>query len=65
MKLIEQLGLNLLHRLQPERAHDLSIMALRCGLVPLPGGPFTSDRLATEIAGLRLENPLWLAAGYD
>lgn len=65
MKLIEQLGLNLLHRLQPERAHDLSIMALRCGLVPLPGGPFTSDRLATEIAGLRLENPLGLAAGYD
>lgn len=65
MKLIEQLGLATLHRLSPERAHDLSIRALSMGLVPLPGRPFGTERLQTELAGLKLPNPLGLAAGYD
>lgn len=65
MKLIEQAGLAALHRLQPERAHDLSLWALRNGLVPLPGKPWTSAGLRTSIAGLDLPNPLGLAAGYD
>jgi len=65
MKLIERLGLVALHRLDPERAHDLSIMALERGFVPLPGAAFTSERLASELAGLRLPNPVGLAAGYD
>ncbi|MBK4217858.1 quinone-dependent dihydroorotate dehydrogenase [Paracoccus caeni] len=65
MKLIERLGLSALHRLDPERAHDLSIRALSLGLVPLPGAPVTSDRLKTQIAGLRMPNPVGLAAGYD
>ena len=34
---VERLGLSLLHRLDPERAHGLSLLALRAGLVPLPG----------------------------
>ena len=37
MNLLEQTGLRLLHRLDPERAHALSLLALRSGLVPLPG----------------------------
>ncbi len=65
MKLIERLGLSALHQLQPEHAHDLSIRALSMGIVPLPGKPFTSDRLQTRLAGLTLANPLGLAAGYD
>lgn len=64
MTLIERLGLGLLHRIDPERAHGLSLTALNCGLVPLPG-PVTSPRLATSIAGLSLPNPVGLAAGYD
>jgi dihydroorotate dehydrogenase len=32
--------------------------------VPLPG-PVTSPRLATDLAGLALPNPVGLAAGYD
>ena len=64
MKGLERLGLAALHRIEPERAHALSLMALRLGLVPLPG-EITSRRLATEIAGLPLPNPLGLAAGYD
>ena len=61
---IEKLGLALLHRVDPERAHGLSLMALRVGLAPLPG-PVTSSRLETHVAGLSLPNPVGLAAGYD
>ncbi len=65
MKLVEKLGLAALHRMDPERAHDLSIRALSAGLAPLPGSPVTSDRLRTRVAGLDLPNPIGLAAGYD
>ena len=61
---IERLGLAALHRLDPERAHGLSLRALGSGLIPLPG-PVTSDRLRTRLAGLDLPNPVGLAAGYD
>lgn len=61
---VERLGLWALHRIDPERAHGLSLQALRLGLVPLPG-LVTSSRLATQVAGLGLANPLGLAAGYD
>ncbi|MBC9245571.1 quinone-dependent dihydroorotate dehydrogenase [Paracoccus sp. 11-3] len=65
MSLLEKIGLRALHCLDPEHAHDLSIKALSCGVVPLPGYPMTSDRLRTNIAGLDLPNPVGLAAGYD
>lgn len=65
MNTLEKLGLAALHRMDPERAHDLSIRALSSGLVPLPGSPVTSDRLRTRVAGLDLANPIGLAAGYD
>jgi len=64
MKLIERLGVKALHRFDPEHAHALSLKALNCGLVPLPG-PFTTPRLQTTIAGLSLPNPVGLAAGFD
>lgn len=65
MSLIERLGLTALHRLDPERAHDLSIRALEKGLAPLHGAPVTSHRLRTRLAGMDLANPIGLAAGYD
>jgi dihydroorotate dehydrogenase len=60
----ERLGLSLLHRIDPERAHGMSLVALRAGLVSLPG---TVDlpRLHTTLAGMPLLNPVGLAAGYD
>lgn len=64
MSLVERAGLALLHRLDPERAHGLSLVALNTGLAPLPG-PVTSPRLATTLAGMPLPNPVGLAAGYD
>ena len=65
MKPIERLGLGLLHRMQPEAAHDLSLKALASGLVPMPGSPVTSPRLRCRLAGLDLPNPVGLAAGFD
>ncbi|SIS70549.1 quinone-dependent dihydroorotate dehydrogenase [Phaeovulum vinaykumarii] len=62
--MIEKLGLAVLGRIDPERAHGLALMALRAGLVPLPG-PVGTPRLATQIAGLELPNPVGLAAGFD
>ncbi len=64
MNRIEAAGLALLHRVDPERAHGLSLLALRSGLMPLPG-PVTSPRLAGTLAGMALLNPVGLAAGYD
>lgn len=65
MSPFEKIGLCALHRLDPERAHELSIRALKAGIVPLPGAPVTSDLLRCELAGLSLPNPIGLAAGYD
>ncbi|WP_136650714.1 quinone-dependent dihydroorotate dehydrogenase [Paracoccus aeridis] len=65
MNPVERLGVAALHRLPPERAHDLSLTLLARGLVPLPGAPVTSPRLRTTLAGLDLPNPVGLAAGYD
>lgn len=64
MSSLERLGLSLLHRIDPERAHGLSLLALRAGLVPLPG-PVDLPRLHTTLAGMPLLNPVGLAAGYD
>ncbi|RBO51919.1 dihydroorotate dehydrogenase (quinone) [Rhodovulum sp. BSW8] len=61
---LERAGLAVFHRMDPERAHALSLTALQSGLVPLPGR-LTGPRLATDLAGLALPNPVGLAAGYD
>ena len=64
MKLLEQIGLAALRRIDSETAHGLALKALNTGLGPR-GGPFTSDRLRTQFAGLDLPNPVGLAAGFD
>lgn len=64
MKKLEEIGLKALHKLDPEFAHGLALAALNTGLGPR-GGPFTSDRLKTSVAGLTLPNPVGLAAGFD
>ena len=53
----------LLHRLDAERAHDLTIRGLQ--LLPA-GGPRGDDPcLAVDILGRRFPNPVGLAAGFD
>ncbi|MEM7296514.1 MAG: dihydroorotate dehydrogenase 2, partial [Pseudomonadota bacterium] len=62
--MIEALALPLLRRLDPERAHWLSIRALSSGIVPMPRLE-AEPALATHIGGLKITAPLGLAAGYD
>ena len=64
MKIIEKIGLKILYKTDPERAHHLAIKALKFGLTPKPG-LYTSERLKQNIAGLNLLNPIGLAAGFD
>ena len=64
MRLVERAGLAALHCLDPERAHGVALRALKAGLGP-SGGPVTSPRLAVQIAGLDLPNPVGIAAGFD
>ncbi|SEN80191.1 dihydroorotate oxidase A [Pseudorhodobacter antarcticus] len=64
MTVTERLALRALHQIDPERAHGLSVLALRLGLAPTPG-PFATPRLVTTLAGMALPNPVGLAAGYD
>jgi dihydroorotate dehydrogenase len=53
----------LLHAIDPETAHGLSIAALRAGLVA--ASVAVEPSLACERWGLRFPNPLGLAAGFD
>ncbi len=52
-----------LFRLDPERAHRLTIAALKTGLAP--AAQADDPILATSFAGLALPNPIGLAAGFD
>ncbi|MFQ5624002.1 MAG: quinone-dependent dihydroorotate dehydrogenase [Paracoccaceae bacterium] len=63
-RLLQFLALPVLQRMDAEKAHRLAIRALRAGLVPAPG-PISSKRLVTTVGGLRLPNPVGLAAGFD
>lgn len=54
----------LLRGMDPERAHELALLALRCGLAgtdPAEDDPV----LATQALGLSFRNPIGLAAGFD
>lgn len=52
-----------LFRLDPEKAHRLSVAALR--KAPLRAPLHTDASLACDVAGLHFPNPLGVAAGYD
>jgi dihydroorotate dehydrogenase len=54
----------LLHALEPERAHALTLRALNAGLVPRSPSERRPD-LAMKLFGLDFLNPLGLAAGFD
>ncbi|MFC4272402.1 quinone-dependent dihydroorotate dehydrogenase [Sneathiella chungangensis] len=54
----------LLFMLDAEKAHNLSIRALKNGLLPRVDNDI-DPILSTELFGLRFPNPVGLAAGYD
>ena len=57
-----QLARPALFALDPERAHKLTLAALKCA--PL-GPPAASGHLASHVAGIAFPNPLGMAAGFD
>jgi dihydroorotate dehydrogenase len=60
---LTDLGVAALRLLDPEIAHRLSVQAAR--FAPLPASPPDDPVLATTVAGLKLSNPVGLAAGLD
>jgi dihydroorotate dehydrogenase len=64
VSLVQGIGLALLRQLDAETAHQLGIKALQAGLGPRQHAP-DDPILATELCGLKLPNPVGLAAGFD
>jgi len=62
--LVRNLSRDALLAMEPETAHRATISALKMGLVPKPERSDPPE-LKTEIAGLRLTNPIGMAAGFD
>ena len=63
MTALWRLARPLLHALDPERAHDLTLRALAA--VPLPRPAPDDPRLGVSAFGLAFANPIGLAAGFD
>ncbi|HEY5676733.1 MAG TPA: quinone-dependent dihydroorotate dehydrogenase [Myxococcales bacterium] len=63
MTFLHALATRALRTLDPEDAHGLALRALQAGLGPRAGAD--DPVLATELAGLKLPNPIGLAAGFD
>ncbi len=61
---LSQLVLPFLHAIGPERAHELTLLALEAGLYPRAEVP-DDTRLAQSVMGLAFSNPVGLAAGFD
>ena len=54
----------MLRHIDPERAHRLTILALKLGLAPRDDEPDPAS-LAIDLWGLHFSNPLGIAAGFD
>ena len=50
--------------LDPERAHEVTLRSLEAGVHPRQAEP-DDPRLAQELWGLQLPNPIGIAAGFD
>jgi len=62
--LAEKLALKALSKLDPESAHNATLMALKTGLTPPRCAP-VSKRLETRVGPLTFTNPVGVAAGFD
>ncbi len=61
---LHDLALPVMRRMDPERAHRLTIRALKAGLGPRASAS-VDPVLETTLAGIRLPNPIGLAPGFD
>ena len=59
-------GARAMTRLDPERAHNLTVKLMAAGMGPvLPRSRRAAPALSTVVAGISFPNPLGLAAGFD
>ena len=69
LKPAKRVLLTALHKLEPERAHDLTLWSLRQGwargLTRGFAGKHTFRNLESEVFDMRFANPVGLAAGFD
>jgi dihydroorotate dehydrogenase len=63
MGFFDQFALPLLHSIDAERAHNMTVFALEHA--PLPAAPVDDASLALNVFGLDFPNPLGMAAGFD
>jgi dihydroorotate dehydrogenase len=63
MRFFDRFALPLLHSIDAERAHKLTVFALE--RAPLPRAPVDDPLLAVNVFGLDFFNPLGMAAGFD
>lgn len=61
---LAELARPLLLALDPERAHEITLRSLEAGVHPRQTEP-DDPRLAQELWGLKLPNPIGIAAGFD
>jgi dihydroorotate dehydrogenase len=64
MMALSSLVLPLLRLLPAERAHEITLRALKAGIAPARA-PVDDPALATRLWGLDFPNPIGLAAGFD
>ncbi len=63
MAFFDHFALPMLHSMNAERAHNLTVFALEH--FPLPAAPVDHPALALNVFGLDFPNPLGMAAGFD
>ena len=61
---LASIALPILHRMDAENAHALTLLALKLGLGPVDRVP-DDPVLATRLWGMDFRNPIGLAAGFD
>ena len=62
--MFERIGLRLLQSVNPELAHNIALRYLRMK-IDFSKNSYEYPKLKTVLAGIRLQNPLGLAAGFD
>ncbi len=63
-KILFKLAKPFLHRMDPENAHQMTLKALKTGVMPCPSR-INDARLKTTLWGRSFPNPVGLAAGFD
>ena len=64
MRTLYNLARCALFKIDAEKAHNMTLKAMKCGLVPTPER-INDSALESTLWGLRFPNPIGLAAGFD